>query len=370
MFYRCAARASSGEGRAAAPRARRSGKNITVDIHCHFTSARADALALPHRKPEYEPTLAFVGSAERAEHRQTIDALDQRIRGTEARLAEMDAMGIDVQAVSPGPMQYFYWLPPELGREASRMVNDDLAAICARHPGRLVALGTVPLQETEMAVAELERCVREHGMRGVEISTNVNGAEISIPRLAPFFARAEELDVLLFIHPLGFSDGRRMAQHYFINTIGNPLESTLAVGHLIHDGVLDRHPGLKICVAHGGGYIAHYVGRMDHAWRHRPEVRARIPKPPSEYLRHMYFDTVLYDEAEIETLVRRWGAGHVLLGTDWPYGMSERDPVGLLEQCRALKAAERRQIAGGNAARLLGLEETKRHSRGPAGTNT
>jgi len=358
MFHRCVPQAPATDHGAASVERRRP-FGLTVDIHCHFTSARADALALPHRKPGSETMLAYATPEERAEHTRTIAALDLRIRATERRLEEMDAMGIDVQVVSPGPMQYFYWLDPELGREASRMVNDDLAEIATRRPDRIVAMGTVPLQETSLAVAELERCVRELGMRGVEISTNVNGAELSEPRLAPFFARAEELGVLLFIHPLGFTEGKRMARHFFINSIGNPIESTLAIAHLMHDGVLDRHPGLKICVAHGGGYIAQYIGRMDHTYDHRTELHATMKRKPSEYLKQLYFDTVLYDPAEIENLVRRWGADHVLMGTDWPYNMGERDPVGLLARCN-LAPGEREKIAGRNAARLLGLKAARK----------
>jgi aminocarboxymuconate-semialdehyde decarboxylase len=268
----------------------------------------------------------------------------------------MDAMGIDVQIVSPGPMQYFYWLDPERGREASRMVNDDITEITARHPERLAPMGTVPLQHPEFAVAELERCVKRLGMRAIEINTNVNGTELAEAGLDAFFAKAEEWGVLLFIHPLGFTDGRRMAKYFFINTMGNPIESTLAVGHLIHGGVLDRHPGLKICVAHGGGYIAHYIGRLDHTYDQRPEVRVNMSRRPSDYMRQLYFDTVVYDPAEIEQLVRRWGADQVLMGTDWPYGMGERDPVGLLDRCAAIPDNERDKIAGLNAAKLFGLK--------------
>jgi aminocarboxymuconate-semialdehyde decarboxylase len=362
MFHLCVPYAPAtehGAARIEIPGRRR----LTVDIHCHYTSQRADDFALPHRKADSEAMLAFAGGQERTEHTATIKALDLRIRGTEKRLAEMDAMGVDVQVISPGPMQYFYWLPPELGREASRMVNDDIAEIASRHPDRLVAMGTAPLQHPEFAVAELERCVKQLGLRAMEINTCVNGTELSQAGLETFFAKVEEYGVVLFIHPLGFTDGRRMARHFFINTIGNPLESTLAIGHLIHDGVLDRYPGLKICVAHGGGYIAHYVGRFDHTYEHRPEVHKEMKKAPSAYLRQLYFDTVVYDPAEIEQLARRWGAEHVLMGTDWPYNMGERDPVGLLDRCSAISEDDRAKIAGRNAAALFGIKDRTTASR-------
>lgn len=352
MFYSCAGNAPTS---GAARTVKRRGRSFTVDIHCHYTSQRADDLAHPLRKPENEATLAVVTDQERERHARYIKSLDQRIRGADHRLAEMDAMGIDVQVISPGPMQYFYYLDADKGREASRMVNDDIAEISACHPKRLVPMGTVPLQAPQLAVEELTRCVKSLGIRAVEIGTNVNGEELSEKKLEPFFAKAEQLGVLVFIHPLGFTDGKRLARYTFNNVIGNPLESTIAIGHLIFDGVLERHPGLKVCVAHGGGYIAQYIGRMDHVYACRPEVRANLSQKPSEYMRRLYFDTVLYDPIEIENLVRHWGCEHVLLGTDWPYNMGEPDPVGLLARCKALKAAERKKIAGLNAAQLLGI---------------
>jgi len=360
MFHRCGAVHAPATDQGGSRRARRRRYSLTVDIHCHFTSQRADDLALPLRPPSAEPTLAVVTQEQRERHRRYIESLDARIRGIDRRLVEMDGQGVDVQVVSPGPMQYFYWTEPEMGRTLSRMVNDDIAELCARRPDRLVPMGTVPLQDAKMAVAELERCVNALGMRGIEISTNVNGGEISDPRLAPFWAKAEELGVVVFIHPLGFTDGRRLARHNFNNAIGNPLESTIAVGYLIYDGVLDRHPGLKICVAHGGGYVAHYIGRMDHSWSARTEDRGAIAKKPSEYMKRLYFDTVQYDPIEIENLARHWGADRVLMGTDWPYAMGEGDPVGLLDRCSGLSLAERDRIAGANAARLFGIKRPAR----------
>jgi len=330
------------------------GQSLVIDMHCHFMSRRADDIAIPLRKAENEPTLAAIGTDSTKKWAGHIDSIDARIRGRTLRLEEMDAMGVDIQIVSPGPMQYCYYLEPEIGRQVSSIVNDDLVEMVSGQPDRLKAMGTVPLQQTEFAIAELNRCVGELGMRAIEISTHVNGEELSIARLRPFFARAEELGVVLFIHPLGFTDGRRLAKHYFINSIGNPLESTIAVAHLIYDGVLDQFPGLKFVVAHGGGYIAHCVGRLDHTAT--PEYSDHeFPQLPSDYLKRFYFDTVLHDPIEIENLVRRWGAERVLLGSDWPYRMGETDPVGLLDRC-ALNKFDRDAIAGRNAAQLFGLE--------------
>ena len=137
-------------------------------------------------------------------------------------------------------------------------------------------MGTVPLQAPELAIAEMRRCVNELGLRGIEISSHVNGKELAAPEFRPFFAAAEELGVLLFLHPLGFTHGQRLSEHYLNNIIGNPIESTIALSHLIFEGVLDSHPGLKLCVAHGGGYLPGYWGRMDHALRAREDCRQHI----------------------------------------------------------------------------------------------
>jgi aminocarboxymuconate-semialdehyde decarboxylase len=206
-----------------------------------------------------------------------------------------------------------------------------------------------------MAVAELERCVNDLGMRGVEISTNVNGAELSEPRLEKFFARVEELDVLIFIHPAAFTHPDRFRKHYFINLIGHPVESTLAISQLIFGGVLDRHPGLKICIAHGGGYLPAYAGRMDHGYHARADSREGLPQPPSVYLKRLYFDTMVFDPDQIAYLAAKYGADHVLLGTDYPFDMGEADPVGLIESVTTLSAEDRRAIRGLNAAQLLKL---------------
>ncbi len=256
------------------------------------------------------------------------------------RLADMDRMGIDVQAVSPSPNQTYYWAEPGLGLELARQVNDRLAGIVAEHPRRFVALGTVPLQDVELAVAELERCVKELGFRGVEINPNVNGAELTDPRLGleKFFARVEELGVVVFMHPLGFTQGERLVDHYFNNVIGNPLETTVAASHLIFDGVMERHPKLKIVLPHGGGYLAHYWARMDHAHRMRPDCRTVIRKRPSSYLARMHFDTITFDPGMLRALIERFGARHVVLGTDYPYDMMETDPVGLIAKRSAAHA--------------------------------
>jgi len=328
------------------------GKHLVVDIHCHLGIGAADTI-VRRAYPGPPPGINDFTSPKTSEvNRAQFAAIGPILNGVEQRLQDMDRLGIDVQALSPSPGQYFYFTDPETGREAARTVNDGIAAAVAAHPERLVGMGTVPLQNVEFAVAEMRRCVRELDLRGIEIGSNVNGRDFHDPEFRSFFAAAEELGILLFLHPLGFTHANRMSEYYFNNLIGNPLESTLAVGHLIFGGVLDRYPGLRICVAHGGGYMPAYWGRMDHGWHARADCSEHCKHKPSSYLRKLWFDSLVFDKQELANLVSTYGADRLCMGTDYPFDMSEPDPVGFHAQ---LSEADRARILGLNAAELLGL---------------
>jgi aminocarboxymuconate-semialdehyde decarboxylase len=337
---------------------KRAGKSLRVDIHCHYFN-QAVAAQVGHLNPaQYEPSVTYANALTREVNVKQIRDRMPKLTTIETRLKDMDRMGIDMQAVSPAPNQCYYWTDPELGVELARMVNDRLAEIVANWPDRFVALGTVPLQHVDLAVVELERCVKKLGLRGVEINPSVNGMDLTDPRLnlEKFFARAQALDVVVFMHPIGFTHGERLSDHYFNNVIGNPLETTVAASHLIFDGVMQRHPKLKIVLPHAGGYLAHYWARMDHGYRARPDCRTVIKRPPSSYLSKMYFDTITFDKEILRHMIDKFGPGHVLLGTDYPYDMGEENPLGLIGSVRGLKLAERAMIEGGNAARLLKIK--------------
>jgi aminocarboxymuconate-semialdehyde decarboxylase len=338
----------------AAPR-----RHFTVDIHCHVFTPEAERLALPGFRADYEPMLRHATEATREVNRKQQETIRGKLTSIETRLADMDKLGIDMQAISPAPPQYYYWAPPELGRDTARLVNNRIAEIVARHPDRFVGMGTVPLQAPDLAVTELERMVKELNLRGVEICTNVAGAELSDQRFRPFFAKAEELGILIFMHPNGFTEGRRLAEHYFINLIGNPLESTVAVSHLIFGGVLDAYPRLKICVAHGGGFLPAYSGRSDHGHGARPDSRTAIKKKPTSYLKKLYFDTIVFTHHQLEYLAATWGSDHLLLGSDYPYDMAEPDPVGFIAGAKRLSTTDKAAIMGLNAAKLLKIRVPK-----------
>jgi aminocarboxymuconate-semialdehyde decarboxylase len=264
-------------------------------------------------------------------------------------------MGLDMQLVMPPPNQCFYTVPLDISVKASRMVNDGLAEYVARKPDRFVALGTVPLIDGGEAAAELERCMKTLGMKGVEILTNVDGREISEPAYAPFWKKAEELGALVIIHPNGFTDAKRFTRFYFNNVIGNPLETTIALHYLIFDGVLERHPTLKILAVHGGGYLPAYSGRIDHAWGARSDSHGNLAQPPTSYLKKIYFDTVVFTPHQLAELVRLFGADHVIMGTDYPFDMADYDPIGHVASVDGFDAATIAALTGGNARKLLGI---------------
>jgi aminocarboxymuconate-semialdehyde decarboxylase len=341
---------------ASAVRAKRGKRSLVIDLHCHLLTPAAEELMQEVYEPQQDPLYRFASEATRAVNRKQGADIRERMSMVEPRLQAMDRMGIDMQAISVSPAQYYYWAEPELGRAAARLVNDNIASIVHAHPDRFVGLGHLPMQHPEFALAELERCVKQLGMRGVELCTNVEGKELSEPEFARIFARLETLGMVVFLHPTGFSQGERLSEHYLNNVIGNPLETTIAVSHLIFGGVLDRHPRLKVVLPHGGGFLGSYPFRMDHAWRARTDCKQHIKKKPTDYLKRLYFDTILFDPRALRYLVDLWGAEHVVLGTDYAFDMGDYDPLGSIEAVKRLSAEERAAIAGGNAAKLLGIK--------------
>jgi aminocarboxymuconate-semialdehyde decarboxylase len=205
-----------------------------------------------------------------------------------------------------------------------------------------------------MAVEQLHYAVRELGMVGVEVSSTVNGRELCDPALRPFWAAVAELECVVFLHPLGTSLGERVNSHYLSNIIGQPLETAIALSKLILDGLWDRYPAIKLIAAHGGGYLGSYAGRLDHGYRVRPEARGCM-RAPSEYLRQMWFDTVVYDPRILRHLIDTYGASQLLVGTDYPFDMGMEDVHEAMACIPSIEEEEVRAILGGNAARLFGL---------------
>ncbi len=331
---------------------------LTIDVHCHVVVPQIEALIGDHPEKAAEMARLAEGmGAASVEHnlKVMLPAAGPRLVNLDMRLADMESMGVDIQVISPSPTQYYYWADEDLAIDFVRVQNESIASLCEQHPQRLAGLGNVALQHPQLAVRQLEYAVRELGLKGVEVSTTVNDLELADPRFDVFWAKAEELGCVVFIHPFGTSLGKRLDQFYLGNTIGQPLETTVALSSLIFGGTLDRFPGVKIVAAHGGGYLPTYIGRSNHAWRVRPEAHKPL-KPPAEYLRQIWFDTVVYEPHALRYLIDQVGVSQIVVGTDYPFDMGEYQVHRLIDLVEGLSTEEKERILGGNAGTLLGLD--------------
>jgi aminocarboxymuconate-semialdehyde decarboxylase len=267
------------------------------------------------------------------------------------RLKEMDATSVDMQVISPSIMQQCsYAFEPQEALELDRCSNDRVAEMVARHKERLIGLGSLPLHEVTLAAAELERCVRDLGLRGVIVSSHINGTELGDPRLRPFWAKAEQLGAVIFIHPAGSTE-QRMLRNRLMITVGQPLEEVYALSSLIYEGVMDQFPKLKILVAHGGGYLPFYTGRHDNEYRYgrAPQLKGDF----TSYLPRFFYDTVLFNPDMLEFLVTKVPSSHVMLASDYPF--AEKQPVEYVRRAKKIGKKEQDAILGANAARLFGI---------------
>lgn len=322
-----------------------------VDVHAHAILGAVEELVAgdPRLAAQQALDLRRNGPESTAVSGRMVRDRIPLLTRLDGRLAAMDAAGVDVQLVSPSPSQYHYWADPDLARTLSRTANRVVAELVARAPDRLRGLGLVPLQHPDLLVDALDDALA-HGHAGVEISSHAPGVELSDERLEPFWARAAATGALVFLHPFGCTLDERLDRFYLANTVGQPVENAVALSHLIFAGVLDRHPGLRVLAAHGGGYLPTFLGRSDHAWEVRPEARG-CAEPPSRYLRRLWFDSLVHSPEALRALVAAAGADRVLLGSDFPFDMGVPDPLARLAAA-GLTPPQQHAIASGNAADL------------------
>lgn len=327
----------------------------TYDVHAHFIpDDLIDLLRADGHRFGIEVITDEKGESALLDGRVRLPPFRAILGDMDARLAAMDATGVDTQIISSWVDLTAYALKPEMGASYSRRFNQIIADEAARHPGRLLGLGTIPLQSPGLAAEELRFAVEELGLVGVEIATTVDGIDLDQAGLDPFWEAAAALRCLVLIHPCNPLPGVDLKRNFLDNMIGRPTESTIAVAHLLFSGVIERHPDLVVCVVHGGGFIPYQVGRMQRGFDAVPHQTAgHITIPPEDLARRLFYDTVLHSPRALEYLVEWAGAEQVVMGTDYPFEMGDPEPVATVDSIPGLTDEQRALILGGNVARIL-----------------
>ena len=325
----------------------------TIDFHAHIIVPEVYAVAAEHNIFSELPVDPGVTDEMRNQIKGRAGMVLARMSDVSERIAKMDAMGVDVQVLSASLVhQGLDWADAQISLRLARITNDWIAKAVAANPERFVGLGTLPLHVPALAVTELERCMGDLRLKGVAISTMAGTMELGDPQLRAFWAKAEALGAVVYIHPGGNRD-RRFKRFHLWNSVGQAFEEAMAISSLMYDGVLESFPKLKICISHGGGYMPFYMGRIDRNYLEKANTRVNMSTPPIDYLRMLYFDSCVYERAVLQHLVDKVGADRVLLGSDYPVG--ETKPIEFVTDTETLSTAQKERILSTNAAALLGL---------------
>jgi aminocarboxymuconate-semialdehyde decarboxylase len=340
---------------------------VKVDLHTHIlprtwpdmreVSGYGGWVQLKHEPDGRAAQMVIDGTPFRTVFANTWDPL--------VRLAEADLQGVDVQVLSTVPVMFSYWAQPEDALTLSRILNDHVADVCRHHPTRFAGLGTIPLQAPVLAIAELERCVGELGLAGVQIGTHVDGTNLGDPSLFPIFEAASDLGAAVFVHPWDMLGGERLARYWLAWLVGMPAESAIAICSLLFSGTLERLPRLRIAFAHGGGAFPGAIGRIQHGYEVRPDLCATDTElSPRAHLAHdgrparFYVDALVHDADALRNLIALMGAERVALGTDYPFPLGEAEP-GALIRSLGLDPASEARLLGGTALEFLGLDAAR-----------
>jgi len=334
-------------------------KHTAIDIHTHveFTGT-FDILKKRYAEEEiFNRLVASVSGRRSAELNQGIVAsIRDALRDPQKKIRDMDEKGIGLDVLSSTPFGFFYEVEDDLAVELARFQNDQLSEWMKKYPDRFAAMATLPLQVPGKALKELERAIKTLGLRGVEIGSHVSNRELGDEAFWPIYKALEDLDVPIFIHPHHVAGLNRLQDFYLSNLIGNPLDTTIAAAQLIFSGVLEKYPGLKIILAHGGGQFPFIMGRIEHGYEVRPEPKEKVHQPPRAFLKNFYFDTITHNPDALRYLIAFAGSDHILLGSDYPYDMGDSNPVQTVSKLSGIKAGDRRKIMRENAIALFGLK--------------
>ena len=328
-----------------------------IDLHCHYADPSFPEAARRETGTD-TPVVITDGQADvLIRHDRTIHFVKgelAHLMSLDHRLATMDATGAQIQVISPPSFFYHYHVDGEIGARICAMLNDGVFAAVESHPSRFLAMPAVPLQDCDYAIAELERVSRLPYVAAITIGSNVNGTDLDEPRLLPFFAAAESLDMPIFIHPASsnVAGGDRMKDYFLRNMVGNPLDTTLVAARLMFSGILDRHPALKICLSHGAGYLTYAVGRFHRGYTSHEETHASGSSDPGDLVRRFYADGIVHSRDGLRFAISQLGADRLVCGTDYPFQIGEPDPRTRVQEL-ALDSPVQRQILWDNAAAFL-----------------
>jgi aminocarboxymuconate-semialdehyde decarboxylase len=327
---------------------------MRIDIHSHLLSERAFE-GLDGEAKKFRPRIVQESTGELfmliRDHKY--GPIPSRLLDVQERIQDMDKEGVDIQAVSAVPFTLFHEIQDDLANAICQCQNNFLAEAVVRNRRRLVGIACVPLQNVDMAIQELERSIQDLGLKGVEIGSNIGGKYLDSLRLWPFFEKVEQLDVPVIVHPINVAGEERMTKYYLSNLIGNPVDTSLAIASVIFGGALECFPRLKFCFLHGGGFIPYQRGRLEHGYNVRREPKLLVKKPPSEYIKMMYFDTITHYAPALMYLISTCGADRVVLGSDYPYDMGDPHPVSSVQALNGILPEDKEKILGKNAAKLL-----------------
>jgi aminocarboxymuconate-semialdehyde decarboxylase len=336
---------------------------VKIDLHTHI---------LPENWPDLRQRYGYGGFVQ-LEHygpgcaRMVIDGkvfreIQDNCWNPQRRLDDCRQHGVDVQVLSTVPVMFSYWARPEHTHDLARLLNDHLAEVVQSNPKRFAALGTLPLQAPDLAVAELDRCIKKLGFAGVQIGTHVNDWNLNYPALFPVFQRAEQLGAAIFVHPWDMLGKERMRDYWLPWLVGMPAETCLAICSLIFGGVLERLPNLRFCFAHGGGSFPGTFGRIEHGFRVRPDLCAvDNKKSPRSYLGKFYLDSLVHDADTLRNLIKLVGAQRIALGSDYPFPLGESSPGTLIESLSGMPKADKERMLAGTALEFLGLKKKDFH---------
>lgn len=331
---------------------------MTVDIHTHIIVKEAFKEAKRLFSHFQMPKIVqnSIGEEYLIINGEVTGPITKPLYDAETRIKEMNAKGVDMQVLSVVPFTFFYNLAEKEASVLSRLQNTAISKLVEKYPERFIGLATVPLQDVDAAIEELEHSVKNLGLKGVEVGTNYRGKNLDSLELWPFYEKAQELDVPILVHPINPAGAERLRKYYLTNLVGFPFETAITIASLIFSGVLERFPKLKFCFVHAGGFMPYQIGRLNHGYKVRPEPKGNISKLPSEYFKMMYFDTTAHYALALKYLITVVGRSNVLMGSDYPYDMADPNPVETVKHLEGLSEEDKNRILEKNAVKLFKIK--------------